>query len=79
MNIDQLEDIYGHVGKMIINTIEGIVKCEPMRDTGNNAIAVYEDPAPVLPHTMSLLSNRELCKLLTQQRARLLTTMTPAD
>ena len=47
-----------------------------MRARNNNDTAVYEDPAPVLPHSMAELKNSKFCEFLTEQRARLLTTMT---
>ena len=79
LNNGQRDDIYGHVGKMIINIIEGIITCEPMRNRENNGIAVYEDPVPVLPQTIFLLTNREFCDFLNQQRPRLVTNLTALE
>jgi hypothetical protein len=73
---DEKEQVLGHVGQFFLTLITGIVNCEPICNSQNEA--VYDSAAPVLPKALALLKPTAFGVYFNQQKNRLDHAWTPA-
>jgi hypothetical protein len=75
LNDDEKEQVLGHIGQLFLRIITGILDCEPLRNSQNEA--VYDSIAPTLPKSLALLKPNDFAIYSAQQAARLAAAWTP--